>query len=251
MWAGVQTLPGSHERSGSEARVLYGGKLLHFPTASVAGLVTPCSSWWSSSKQSKKTVWCHEWLNGIDADLWTFLASDWHYNKTTGYKFIVGYCPPCVYPLSTRQTQHIIMEYYFQWRKFKCPLGGNRERGCLISDTWKCGFTLSQHTHTYTHIHTCDTRVVKNLQVWCWWSVNLKVLLQVPNEFKEAGTPKQQNDCRTRLMKKYIVMKNNTRGSWVMCPTCLCCWILLKLDWQACCPCARWGVLYPCIQKCW
>ena len=159
--------------------------------------------------------------------------------------FIVGYCPPCVYPLSTRQTQHIIMEYYFQWRKFKCPLGGNRECGCLISDTWKCGFTLSQHTHTYTHIHTCDTRVIKNLQVWCWRSVNLKVLLQVPNEFEETGTPKQQNDCRTRLMK------NNTKGSWVMCPTCLCCWILLKLYWQACCPCARWGVLYPCIQKCW
>ena len=44
MWAGVQTLPGSHEGSGSEARVLYGGKLLHFLTALVAGLVTPCSS---------------------------------------------------------------------------------------------------------------------------------------------------------------------------------------------------------------
>ena len=42
--SGVQTLPGSHEGSGSELRVLYGGKLLHFLMALVAGLVSPCSS---------------------------------------------------------------------------------------------------------------------------------------------------------------------------------------------------------------
>jgi len=48
----------SHEGSGSESRVLYGGKLLHFLTALVAGLVTPCSSLRSSSKQllSKETI---------------------------------------------------------------------------------------------------------------------------------------------------------------------------------------------------
>ena len=42
--SGVQTLHGSHKGSGSELRVLYGGKLLHFLMALVAGLVTPCSS---------------------------------------------------------------------------------------------------------------------------------------------------------------------------------------------------------------
>jgi len=40
----VQTLPGSLEGSCSELRVLYGGKLLHFLMALVAGLVSPCSS---------------------------------------------------------------------------------------------------------------------------------------------------------------------------------------------------------------